>query len=402
MICCGLIASSIGICINSSGIFYPSISMDLSLQQGSVSFSGTLLMLFSAITSLFIPKLMERIQWKSMIKGASFTAFFSTIFIPLFPDTLYLYICSSIRGIAIAFFSAVSITILMNNWFHKHYGIFTSIVLGCSGITSAVLSPILLTIIEAYGWRIAYVLMGMIQLFLCLPAIFGNFTLTPEEQEMIPYGQVFEEKGNHFIICAEHNMHIKSKLLAVIVFAAFITAIAGVCQHFTSISVQADMPYIVTAFIMTAVMIGNISFKFLIGALSDKLGAFNSCLLMLFINVIAVFFLMLSSAPVLYLIGSYLFGAVYSVSAVGIVLLIKELFGPALYNKFYPLVSFFSNIAMALSLVLIGLLYDYTGTYHSVFIIVIFLQAYNIIFLYWCKLKKYPVSILRKCMNVEG
>lgn len=399
VICCCLIASSIGICINSSGIFYSSISKSLDLQQGSVSFSGTLLMLSSAIMSLFIPKIMEKICLKKLLVITSFIAFLCTIIIPLIPTTEILYICSWMRGIAIAFFSAVPITMVMNNWFHKHYGIFTSIVFGCSGITSAIVSPILLSIINVYGWQFAYICMAIIQLFLCLPALLCKFTLTPGEQNMIPYGASFKVREEFVKSSKKSDKHIKLKLIAIILFASFTTAIAGVCQHFTSISIQADMPYVVTAFIMTAVMIGNITFKFLIGMLSDKIGSFDSCLLMIMINIIASLCMMFSSVPVLYLAGSYLFGAIYSVSAVGNIILIKELFGVKLYNTFYPIVSFFSNIAMALSIVLIGIFYDYMGTYSGVFYIVILLQVYNIIFLYWCKLRTFRIYKQKMCKN---
>lgn len=394
IICSCLIASSIGVCINSSGVFYTSISKDLGLSQGTVAFSGTLLMLCSAITSLLVTRVMKKMPWKSMLRIASAVSFIATIIIPIIPTTATLYVCSSLRGIAIAFFSAVPVTILMNNWFHKNYGLFTSIVLGCSGITSAVVSPLLVTIINSNGWKMAYLLMGGIQLLLCMPALISHFTFTPQEQLLKPYGnnKQSETIQIQLPVQIEKEKNIIFRICSIIIFAAFVTAIAGVCQHFTNIAVQAHMPYTVTTFIMTAVMLGNISFKFLIGLLSDKIGAFPSSLLMILMNSVAAICMMLSAVPFLFLFGSYLFGAVYSVSAVGIILLIKEMFGVHLYNKLYPIVSFFSNIAMAVSLTLVGFLYDYTGNYDSVFLIVILLQIYNIIFLFCYKSKTCVLS----------
>lgn len=383
-ICCCLIASSIGVAINSSGVFYPAISESLQITQGSVSFSGTLLMICSAITSLFIPKLMERIVMKKMMMISAILAAFSTILIPIIPLTPIFYVCSALRGVSISFFSAVPITILMNHWFHKNYGLFTSIVLGCSGITSAMLSPLLVGVINEYGWQIAYICMGMIQLILCFPAILGKFTLTPQEQQIVPYGTKQKTVTDSDIVY-EHNQtdrkDIINQFCIFLLFASFITAITGVCQHFTSICEESQMPIGVTAFVMTAVMLGNISFKFLIGFLSDRIGAFVSCTLMISINVFAAIIFMLFHTPILYLLSSYLFGAIYSVSAVGIVLLIKEIFGETLYSRLYPIVSFTSNIAMALAIFFVGFLYDITQTYNSIFVYVIILQCFNLLFL---------------------
>ncbi|MEI3385134.1 MAG: hypothetical protein V8R62_05730 [Faecalibacillus intestinalis] len=54
--CCGLAAASIGISINSSGVFYTPVSKSLHILRGTFSMHMTLFSLATAIISLFVQK----------------------------------------------------------------------------------------------------------------------------------------------------------------------------------------------------------------------------------------------------------------------------------------------------------------------------------------------------------
>ncbi len=59
--CCGLAAASIGISINSSGVFYTPVSKSLHILRGTFSMHMTLFSLATAIMSLFVPKTISKI-----------------------------------------------------------------------------------------------------------------------------------------------------------------------------------------------------------------------------------------------------------------------------------------------------------------------------------------------------
>ena len=66
---------------------------------------------------------------------------------------------------------------------------------------------------------------------------------------------------------------------------------------------------------------------------------------------------------------SFIFGFVYSVTALGVAFISREFFGDNNYKKSFPIVSFAGSVGSALSISLIGYLYDFTGTYKTVFYI---------------------------------
>ena len=54
IVCCGLAASSIGVSINSSGVFYTPVSTSLGIMRGTFSIKGYLLYFFLPKTYTFI------------------------------------------------------------------------------------------------------------------------------------------------------------------------------------------------------------------------------------------------------------------------------------------------------------------------------------------------------------
>ena len=65
--CCGLAAASIGISINSSGVFYTPVSKSLHMLRGTFSMHMTLFSLATAIMSLFVPKIYEKFAFKKVL-----------------------------------------------------------------------------------------------------------------------------------------------------------------------------------------------------------------------------------------------------------------------------------------------------------------------------------------------
>ena len=61
--------------------------------------------------------------------------------------------------------------------------------------------------------------------------------------------------------------------------------------------------------------------------------------------------------------GSFVFGSIYAVGAVGLPLLTRYFFGQENYSIAYAKIGFLTSVGSSSSLTLIGYLYDFTGTY---------------------------------------
>lgn len=76
--CCGLAAASIGISINSSGVFYTPVSKNLHMLRGTFSMHMTLFSLATAMMSLFVPKIYEKFAFKKVLTISVIVAVAST------------------------------------------------------------------------------------------------------------------------------------------------------------------------------------------------------------------------------------------------------------------------------------------------------------------------------------
>ena len=121
----------------------------------------------------------------------------------------------------------------------------------------------------------------------------------------------------------------------------------------------------VGAAMVSAGMIGNIASKLVIGTLSDRVGPFKASMCMIAVNALSLLGLLLfgrGGAWLLYAIA-FLYGAVYSVGAVGIPLLTRRIFGAENYASAYSIITIFTSVGSASALTIIGLVYDLTGGY---------------------------------------
>lgn len=166
------------------------------------------------------------------------------------------------------------------------------------------------------------------------------------------------------------------------IFSLLHTALTGISQHLSGMAQASGMTLEQGALLLTCTMAGNILSKLAIGILSDRHGAVYACTIMILLNIGSLLILSAGMAIASFLlasIGALLFGSVYSVGAVGISLLTRQLFPPSAYSRLYPKFSFMVNAGSAMSLPLIGYLYDFTHSYMPALYIAIFIDAVNII-----------------------
>lgn len=75
---CGLAAASIGISINTSGVFYSVVSEDLGIFRGAFAFNMTIFSLVNAIAGLFVVRLFDRFPFKLVLTASVILATLST------------------------------------------------------------------------------------------------------------------------------------------------------------------------------------------------------------------------------------------------------------------------------------------------------------------------------------
>ena len=376
---CLLSASSIGICTNSVGVFYTPVSEALHVLKGTFAMHATLSNMCTAIMALFMPKLMRKTDYRKLLLIGALLASIPTFFMGFTHSMMGFYILGILRGIGAGIFGIVPITMIITNWFQKSHGLATSITLSFSGLSGAVFSPLFTWCITNYGWEKAFFLMGGCLFLLTIPVCLVHWHTRPEEEGLLPYGY----SGEHETKAVLQNtkcQYFSIGFLAMALFAFLHPAITGISQHISGMAESVGLSAQNGAFMVSLIMIGNVSSKLLIGILSDHTTPLKASICMIFVNICSLLLLyvgMLQANVSWMFAASVLFGTIYSVGAVGIPLLTRSFFGSENYQKAYSVIGFLTNAGSASSLTLIGYVADFTGSYIPVLFIAIGIHLFN-------------------------
>jgi len=364
-------AGTLGLVNNTIGIYYTPVSESLNILVGSFAMNATISSIATGVASLFAPRMLERLGWKKTITLGAFLAFIGMFGMGLTTRVAIFNVLGAIRGVGVAFAAMVPAATIINNWFEEKTGLAISIMTSFSGVGSIVFSPIFSRLISSIGWQNTFLVHGAIILLLCLPAILVPHAFRPQEEGLLPYGAKPKTK-KEMDIENEGLKPVRTADFIGITFFAFVavaflqTFVIGLNQHLPVYGESLGMASQITGFMLSAVMFGNMSFKLITGTLSDKLGEIKAMLIVVALNISSLVLLSLWTEPTGLIFNSWLFGSIFG-SAVLYVLLAKRFFGGRVGSYVYSYTTFASNISAALSNVLIGYIYDFTGTYLLIF-----------------------------------
>lgn len=381
---CGLILGSVGLLINSVGIFFKVVSEQLNLLSGTFIFHNTLSSLTMAFCAVFISKILTEKNFKSVLWFGVLLSSLSTIAMGFSKTIIQFYILGIVRGIGMSCFSLVIVSKLINNWFNKSNGTITSFIFAFSGVGGAIFSPLLSVIIEKMSWQIGYCVMGVMVFVFALPALLCKFTLSPEAMGLLPYGGL-EEKPVAQETKKETKTIISKEFVLVALFSLFCHLTGSIMQHLSTISIEKGYTLAIGSIVVSASMIGNIVSKMTIGTIADKIGAVKANIIMISINILATIFLIFAVNYAMLVAGGLLFGSIYAETAVGIVLITRYVFGKERFDSVFPLFLLIGNGSFAIATTLVGYLYDFTSTYNYALCIGLVLMSLCIVFVVMLK-----------------
>ena len=351
VVCCCIVAASIGMLTNSAGVFFTPIAEDLGVGKGAVSMSLTLANIAYAFGGLMTVKVIHENNFKKMVFLFGTVYAISTALLSIAQSVFLLYVFSLIRGASTGVAGMVLVTILINNHYKEGVGFATSIALGFSGIAGALLSLVFSWMIGIAGWRLTYVVEGILAFLLYLPCMIGPVSLNNRIKE-----DVLHSKDTTISTTGIVPLPI---FILVCAYTFLVASVTALPQHFPSLASTAA----VGSLMVSVTMVMNTAGKIILGAISDKIGAEKALEGYGVLVVIGLVILVVcKSHPIFSIVGAVLVGLVYAMSAVGAVLLSQNLFRES-YNAYYPKVSLVGTISNALFTTAVGFVYDIANSY---------------------------------------
>lgn len=291
----------------------------------------------------------------------------------------HMYLASLMIGIVYMSIAMLPISVMIANWFEKKQGLAMSIVLAGLGIGGAVISPLTTWLILNFGWRMSRVyLSGLILVGNLLPIVF-ILKPSPEEMGLEPYGLGGEGETKKVNSSIENDIGINipmeaAKKKSFYYFLMLGMVVSGIIcnggmQHLGAFVTDLHDP-IFASMIISLYSFSAIFGKLLLGWIHDKFG--NNASVLFGTGMFGISFLLmtfLGSNKTALLISAIIFGTGNSIGSVNANLVTYSVFGRKYYSKILSMSKSMQQIGMALGPVIVGLLYDKSGSYNLAWIL---------------------------------
>ena len=368
---CLLACATIGI-PNTYGLFYQPLSEILNVGKANATLHVSIAGLATGFSSPVIVKAMKKVSYRTIIIAGILLLAVSGYVIGTCQDLLLVNIMGVLRGLGLACSSNVIITMLTGNWFRSRRGTISGIIMSFSGIIGSLFSPIVSSMLNNYGFRNAYLICIFIMVVMALPAVF--IPLRPEDIDMKAYGygkSDIKEKDSYE---GYYDLSFTGKVFILLITTSFLViCVTTLTSYLPSYVESLKQSAGNGAALLSASMVGNVLFKFLIGISIDRKGVFFSFVTFMTISFIGLLFIVLMPHNYwILMIAGILYGSCYSVNKVAIPLTIRIFFGDGNYGEAYSVLSLCENIARSIVITSIGFIYDRSGSYLICFLIAIF------------------------------
>lgn len=360
--CCMMQGGSMGVVMNTMGLFFSAVSRDLGFSVGGISFYKTVAGLSSCILLPFVGKVLYRFDTRVTLSLSALVMAVCTALMGTFQALWQWYLSAFLLGIASAMLLSTSEPIILANWFCEKLGLAIGISAAFSGVMGMVCNMAFERVIFAWGWRAGYYVTGGLCLLMILPMTLFVIRLEPGMVGCSPYG-VPREAGQP----EEKMLEMSRKGRLGVLTALFLAA--GVMQFCVGFSAQ-----IVTyatamgktmatgAFLVSCSMIANAGGKVLLGQVNDARGLKLACVTGAAFGVPAFLVLFSDRIPMM-TAGCLLYGAAMSLAVIMPPLLTKKFFRGREYPKAFSLVMMLSTFTSSFSTGILGWMYDRCGSY---------------------------------------
>lgn len=372
LICCCLLTGLVhGLEGGTSGSFYKPIADDLNLSISSISLYVTLkgisMVLFTPLANKFI-----RRYKLNLVLSLSILIYIGALFGLSISNNLYqIYSFAIVMGLGASFLSTIIVPYLINNWFFEKQGLVLGIAFGFSGLTGALLGPIISSHIASFGWRSGYRLLTLIIGSVLLPLILFLVKENPNNTFKAYKIKTVSTKNNQPIDENVLRQYLLSKSFRYsFLFGVSLALSNGILFNLPTYARSIGQSLEIGALATSLTLLGATIGKVLFGHLNDKLKASYVVLVASISGAVGLIFIYLfGSNTILLLLGSLLYGAIVSLMTLEPPIIVKQVFGEHYYYDLFVYINMATQLFYALGPTIYALIFDSFNSYFFSFLL---------------------------------
>lgn len=384
--CCALLFAALGVLLNTTGVFFKPVCDELGFSRGEFSAYPGIQALTIVVTLPLAGWLLPRLNLRILLSSLVVLMCGSVMAMSQFHSLSSWYWAAGFMGIGSGVLALLIAPILVRNWFHKHLGLAMGIVMACSGIGGALFNPITAWIITEWGWRTAYLALGITAMAIMLPFTLFVLRFQPSDVGLQPYGAdevtppaLAEAPGEAVKAPAPveppgvpaREAFVSPGFATLLVFVVGISIFVSIQQHIPGYASSLGHPDTLGASLVSLSMIGIILGKLGLGALNDRMGVYRTATLGLVLALIGVGCLLGGKLGTGALFpGAFLVGIGVALPTVQNPMLVNAMFGKRSYSQVFSVVSVVLVIVSAVGLPAVGFVFDRTGSFLPALLII--------------------------------
>lgn len=357
---------------NSFGVFFKPIMTEFAWQRAIVSSAISFSILVFGIAGILQGRLSDRFGPRITMTGGGILLGTGYLFMSQVSAVWHLYVfCSLLIGLGV---SGTDVVLLSTTarWFVKKRGMMTGIIKVGTG-TGMLMMPLVINwLITEYGWRTAFAVLGATVLFFYV--VCSQFLVRdPGKKGLAPDGEKYGTPVNQSP--TEQGMRLQEAVRTVqfwtTCFAFFwvLFCATTILMHIVTHAIDLGISTTNAAHVLSMVGAASIVGRFVMGGAGDRIGN-KSALVICFLCLVSSL-IWLQIADKLWML--FLFAIVYGFAHGGfyavISPLVADLFGTRSHGVIFGIVTCATTIGGAAGPVTAGYIFDITGSYGMVFLI---------------------------------
>jgi MFS family permease len=365
----------------SFGVFFSPVLEEFGWTRAATSGGFSLTWVFTGLLSIAVGRLNDKFGPRLIMTIAGFVVGLGYLFMSQLSSIWQLYLFYGLISIGM---SAVLVPTLSTvaRWFVKMRAFMTGVVLAGTGIALMVIVPAANQAILNYGWRTAYIIVGIVVIVIVVIAA-QFLRRDPYQLGKLPYGYdgtstSASGAGTPGLFFREALRTHQVWLISLVYFCTYFiyniflvhTVIYATGEGFSSVQAVAILAFLGGA---------GIAGRMLMGIFADRIGNKQAMVLGAGLMMITLFWLL--TAKDLWML--FLFGAVFGFGHGGMATMespiVAHIFGMRSHGVILGLVFFSDTVGGAIGPFLAGYIFDVTRSYHLAFFLCATLGVVNLI-----------------------